>query len=725
MHTKGITGFVRAARTFEIVAIMALFGLHTQAEDRSLTGVGNNLANPNRGAALNPLIRFGYPSEYPGNGNGTVMLSDAQRTNPRSISNAVATQSQSIANARNLSDYIWLWGQFVDHDMDLSTGSNGSTTNGTANIAVTAASDPLGPNSIPFTRSNFVMRPGPGGGPLVRQQINEVTAYIDASHVYGSDASRSVALRTGNGTGAKLLTSSGDLLPFNTMGLTNDNQSGLPADRLFAAGDVRSNENVGLTALHSVFVREHNRLVDRIEVTQPTLSSEQQFQLARKIVGAEMQVITYHEFLPALLGQTRAPRAENYLYNPQLPPDITQSFAHSAFRYGHSTVSPNLQLVTNTGLAEDDLPLRNAFFNPDVLANDPASLDLILKGAATQVSQEIDTHVIDDLRNFLFGPPGAGGLDLASLNIQRGRDHGLVDYNQLRVAYGLNPLNSFNQITSDTDLAQTLSSLYGGNLNNVDSWIAGLAETHLGGSSVGALFNNIIVQQFQRLRDGDRLFYLSNSAGLYTNGVLNPSIASIVDLNNIKLSDVLSLNTSLTNLQDNLFFASRFVVSGDYDANGILACADIDRLVAQIAANNGTATLDLTGDGLVNSDDLDAWLIEAGARQLASGSPLLYADANLDGVVDGSDFNVWNEHKFTSVASWCQGDFNADGVIDGSDFNVWNANKFTSADGAAVVPEPILGGFFVSALVAFCIRRSRSITVAVRSANSPPPPCRL
>lgn len=678
--------------TFCLVSLCLSHGLI--AEDRTINGFGNNLQNPNRGAAGMPLIRFGYPAEYPGNGSGNLMLTDAQRTNPRTISNAVATQFQSVPSSRNLSDYIWLWGQFLDHDLDLSTSSNGAAVNGAANIAVAAPNDPLSPGPIPFTRSNFVMQPGPGGGPPVRQQINEVTSFIDASHVYGSDAARSAALRSDGGLGARLLTSAGDLLPFNTSGLTNDNQSGLPADRLFVAGDIRANENVGLTALHTVFAREHNRLVDRIEALQPGLTAEQQFQLARKIVGAEMQVITYHEFLPALLGPARTPRAENYAYNPQLPPDITQSFAHSAFRYGHSTVSPELQMVTNTGLAQGDLPLPNAFFNPDFVADDPANVDRILKGAATQVSQEVDNLIVDGLRNFLFGPPGAGGLDLASLNIQRGRDHGLVDYNQLRGAYGVPPLNSFNQITSNGALAQTLSNLYAGNLNNVDSWVAGLAENHLPGSSVGPLFNNIIVQQFQRLRDGDRLFYRSNAAGLYANGVLNPQIAAIVDLNSITLSQILAMNTSLTNLQDNVFFAARFVVSGDFDHDGQLACADVDALVAQIASGTASASFDLTLDGLVNFDDLDAWLVQAGALSpFTNGGPILFGDANLDGVVDGLDFAAWNAHKFTATVSWCAGDFNADGDVDGLDFVVWNEHKFTSSAGTpqTLVPEPHAG----------------------------------
>ncbi len=129
-------------------------------------------------------------------------------------------------------------------------------------------------------------------------------------------------------------------------------------------------------------------------------------------------------------------------------------------------------------------------------------------------------------------------------------------------------------------------------------------------------------------------------------------------------------------------------ISGDFDMNGDYACEDIDLLVAEIAAGTNSGAFDLTGDGAVDGDDLTAWLAEAGAAELGSGDPYLLGDANLDGVVDTSDFNLWNGSKFTSTAAWCAGDFNADGVVDTSDFNIWNGNKFQSSARPAAVPEP-------------------------------------
>lgn len=121
-------------------------------------------------------------------------------------------------------------------------------------------------------------------------------------------------------------------------------------------------------------------------------------------------------------------------------------------------------------------------------------------------------------------------------------------------------------------------------------------------------------------------------------------------------------------------------VDGDFDQDGDYDCQDVDSLVAAIVAALNPAAFDLTGDSLVNGLDLTAWLAEAGNHNLPSGRPYLLGDANLNGLVDGSDFNLWNANKFSSVARWCAGDFTANGVVDGSDFNVWNSTKFTASD---------------------------------------------
>ena len=69
-------------------------------------------------------------------------------------------------------------------------------------------------------------------------------------------------------------------------------------EKAVVAGDVRANENIALTSMHTLFAREHNRIVASLARTR--LSDEDKFQIARRIVGAEIEYITYNEFLPAM-----------------------------------------------------------------------------------------------------------------------------------------------------------------------------------------------------------------------------------------------------------------------------------------------------------------------------------------------------------------------------------------------------------------------------------------
>jgi len=200
----------------------------------------------------------------------------------------------------------------------------------------------------------------------------------------------------------------------------------------------------------------------------------------------------------------------------------------------------------------DEMPLAEAFFNPAAVQEN--GIDPILKYLASDRAQEVDTQIVDGLRNFLFGPPGAGGMDLASLNIQRGRDHGLADYNSTRAAYGLPRVTRFSEITSDTDLQTKLRSLYG-SVDNIDLWVGGLAEDHVAGASVGPLIRTILTDQFERLRAGDRLWYERQLTG-----------NDLKSVQATRLSDVISRNSGIDNLQSNVFV---FDVSLKGTVNGL------------------------------------------------------------------------------------------------------------------------------------------------------------
>ncbi len=124
----------------------------------------------------------------------------------------------------------------------------------------------------------------------------------------------------------------------------------------------------------------------------------------------------------------------------------------------------------------------------------------------------------------------------------------------------------------------------------------------------------------------------------------------------------------------------------DFDNDGNYDCDDVDALVEQIALGPYDPTFDLNSDSTLDVADLEFWLAAAAGHN-GLGSPYRFGDANLDGGVDVSDFNVWNANKFSNIPAWCSGDFNADGVVDISDFNLWNANKFTMSDA-----QPLLNG---------------------------------
>lgn len=373
----------------------------------------------------------------------------------------------------------------------------------------------------------------------VRQQVNGLTAYIDASQVYGSDAERARALRTLDGTG-RMKTSAGNLLPFNTEGLANFP----PGDTVFVAGDIRANEQVGLTAIQTLFLREHNFWADDTRRRHPDWSDEQIYQHARAIVGAEMQAITYREFLPVLLGPNALRPYRGY--QPRVNAGVENVFATAAYRLGHSLLSPSLLRLgpNRQPISQGNLPLASAFFNQQALSS--VGIEPYLRGLATQRAQELDNQLVDAVRNFLFGPPGAGGFDLASLNIQRGRDHGLPSYNQLRADLGLPRVRSFAEISSNPSVQAKLDSVYT-SVDDVDAWVGGLAEDHVPGAMVGETFFTVLRDQFERLRDGDRFWYES---------YLPPDLLRLV--RGQTLAQIIRRNTTIRGeIQDNVFVAPR------------------------------------------------------------------------------------------------------------------------------------------------------------------------
>ncbi|WP_375204653.1 peroxidase family protein [Hyphococcus sp.] len=478
---------------------------HQGREIRSFDGTGNNLAAPEAGAAFSPLLRL-TPNDY---ADGISQMAGSSRKGPREISNIIVDQAgQSFPNPFGTSDFLWQWGQFIDHDFALGDGVKSDDRS--HDIAVPLGDPHFDPFSegdkwIRFDRAIFDEETGTDlSNP--REQENEITSWLDGSMVYGSSDERAAALRTNDGTG-RLKTSKGNLLPFNTDLLPNANEGPIDPADLFVAGDVRSNEQIGLTSMHTLFVREHNHWADYIRRTRPWFSGDDVYHAARRMVIAEIQVITYEEFLPALIGKRALPRYRGYEPG---DPGLFTEFSGAAWRMGHTLINPQLMRVDRRGREIDagHLPLRNAFFNAPMLLKKRNDIDPILRGLASQKSQTYDNMIVDDLRNFLFGPPGAGGFDLAALNIQRGRDRGLCSLNDARKALGLKPHKDFSDITSNPEVQERLRRAFG-TVDDIDLWVGGVSEDPLAreGSQLGETFREIVILQFTALRDHDRFWW--------------------------------------------------------------------------------------------------------------------------------------------------------------------------------------------------------------------------
>ncbi len=504
---------------------------------RSYDGQGNNPLNQQWGAAQTDYLRDVSGAHY---SDGIATPAGANRPSARLISNMLAAQGDvSTKDEQGLSTAIYEFGQFLDHDIGLAKGGSSESFD----ILVPTGDpyfDPMssGTALIYMDRSSYDSNTGVT---KPREQINTVTAFIDASHIYGSDATRAAWLRTFSGGQLKeRVTAAGRLLPLNDGTLANDNPLRLPATSLSAAGDVRANEQPGLTTLHIAFLREHNYHAGRLAALHPDWNDERLYQEARRIVGAEMQRITVNEFLPALLGHGLPPYRG---YNSRVNPGIGNTFATAAYRFGHSQVGPDIGVINPAFVEIASLDLADIFFNPDVIPT-IGGIDPIVRYMAIDNAQRIDNLVVDPLRNFLFGPPGAGGFDLAALNIQRGRDHGLGSYNDVRADFRLPRVTAFNQITTNAQVATSLELVYG-DVNGIDAWVGILAEDHLPGSSVGPTADAVITDQFRRLRDGDRFWY--------QNDRFDPRERAAIE--STTLGQILRRNTGIAGLQDAIFFA--------------------------------------------------------------------------------------------------------------------------------------------------------------------------
>jgi Ca2+-binding RTX toxin-like protein len=585
---------------------------------RSVDGSDNNLINPSFNQSGSDFTRIG-PANF---ADGVDAMVSAP--NARMISNVVVAGNGDLPNPEGLSGMMYAWGQFIDHDLDLANQDP------TTDIAITVPSgDPnLQPgSSIPLSR--VIIDPATGHDGKPATAVNAVTGWLDASMVYGSDAATAQNLRLADG---HMKTSAGNNLPID------------PQTGMFMAGDVRAQENPDLTALQTLFVREHNYQVDLLEQQHPDWTGDQLYQQAKAIVTAEIAHITYSEFLPHLLGPNALTAYHGY--DPTVDPRITEEFAGAAYRFGHSIVSAELTKFGEQGqtLAQEDL--KDAFFEAPSTFESNGGADALLRHLSADQSNALDVHIVDDLRNFLNAPPDA--IDLASINIQRGRDLGLGTLNQTREALGLTPYTSFDQITSDKTTVAALKLAYNNDINSVDLWTGGLAEDHTAGAMIGQTFGTIIAQQFENLRDGDRYWFENQGFDAKT---LN-------QIENTTLSDIIARDTDTKNIQSDAFvFYDRHsgtaggigsedptapqLVIGSNGTDTLVGGPKSDMLVA------GTGTQTMTGMGGADTFVFGPGRINATITDFTPGVDKLQFDNA--GKLDRSDVQVRQDHGNTVI----------------------------------------------------------------------------
>ncbi|TRY80536.1 hypothetical protein TCAL_13143 [Tigriopus californicus] len=546
---------------------------------RNINGQCNNLNNPLWGAAGSAFKRL-VPSRYQdgrgvpvGGTLGGQKFFNNVPTFPQCLSN----QPQNLPNPRLVSTVfhpdvnapsnqvthmVTQFGQFLDHDLTLTPEADiehccDTPSNPECFSIAVPRNDffysRVSRTCLDLSRSTAFCT----NRNTQRQQFNEITAFLDGSNVYGSDDATARQLRFGNFNGQL----------FHS---TTNNHVMLPQiNGEFTAGDTRATEMPGLATMHTLFLREHNRITIQLKRINPRLDDENLYQRARAMVIAQMQHITYNEYLPVILGPTIV---SNYgilsnngftNYNPSVNPSISNSFATAAYRFGHSMIQGLIQLVHETTRnVQESFQLKDEFFKLDkYFGNNGAGMQRLLNGLITQPAQSMDRFVVDDVTNFLFPEDGENfGSDLVARNIQRGRDHGLPGYNDYRQWCGMPISCNWNQRPAEISQGNwnQLRALYQ-NPWDIDLFVAGLAEQPFSGGITGRTFQCIKTKQFFDLKFGDRFFFThSNQAGSFNfNQLRNIQSRSLADIicDNTQIS-VTKRNVFLLNSPDRPCFAS-------------------------------------------------------------------------------------------------------------------------------------------------------------------------
>ncbi|GJQ67039.1 HPX6 [Trypoxylus dichotomus] len=545
---------------------------------RTYDGTCNNLKEPFKyGVGHRPFRRI-LPPDYADVGISEPRLSIDGNELPsaRTISNVI--HRPYFKDDPNFTVMLAVWGQFLDHDITSTAATrnkDGSMISCCDNsilkhpecFQVKISNEDPYYNHKNITCMNFIRSaPAPNCCLGPREQMNQVSAYIDGSVVYGSNLNLAKQLRTLKGGLLKMFRTSDhrELLP-----ISNDSNDGCNREEqmrigryCFISGDARANENLHLTSMHLIWARQHNKLAKKLGEINKHWDDERIYQEARKILAGQMQHITYNEFLKILIGERfmkkfdLVPKKNGYYhdYDPNLDATIANSFATSTFRFAHSLIPSLVRFIAKDVNSTEYLKLHEILFDPFLLYQN-GELDKILTGAIGTEIQANDAFFTPELKQHLFekidgsqngssGSSNVCGLDLVSLNIQRGRDHGLPGYVKWRTLCKLSKPKNFDDLSHDIDpdILNYISSVYR-YVEDIDLYTGSLSEKLIGSSLLGPTLHCLIIDQFIRLKRADRYWY--ENPGIFTANQLREirksTLASVLCENSDNVTQIQSL----------------------------------------------------------------------------------------------------------------------------------------------------------------------------------------
>ncbi|XP_023222058.1 chorion peroxidase-like isoform X1 [Centruroides sculpturatus] len=379
-----------------------------------------------------------------------------------------------------------------------------------------------------------------------REQMNVLPSAIDCSQVYGTSDEIALSLRnlSGNGELATQWIPGAGVLPLPNL-QTKGSHPGFPPFRM---GDFRVNQNLLLTTFHIMFLRFHNYVARHLRRLNPMWDGDRIYMETRRFVGACMQHITYEEYLPLLLGPMIMRKyhldEDNTRYDSRLSLSLFNYFVSASFRFGHSTI-PDTFLTLSEDLKVGQFLLKDTFFNPVPFYQ--GRLEDLIRGSTLQFQDSFDRFVANSVARHLFQSENdTVGLDLPTINIQRGRDHGLPGYkfyvektHNFRID-DFDHLHKYGLMSRRT--AEELQVLYDNKIEDVDLFVGLLCEEHLKESLVGPTAAHLIAKQFFELKFGDRYFYTHrDETGSFT-------LAQKAAIREVFLSNIICATTEINEI---------------------------------------------------------------------------------------------------------------------------------------------------------------------------------